>query len=344
MPSSNADLSVAVACSAVSTGVRGASDGQVRPREGASERWWWELVRCPQCGMDPDPGTGPGGACAGCGMPFSVDRNVARFPSEAPEASSPRAGKTFRDYLSIARYRLDPFASPYSPLTWLSRWRIEQYYRRSLEGRELAEAWAAHHLEGVALPATATALDHGCGRGRVSAFLHRLGHRVVGQDVVGHPWWDRLPEVGFAVVPGRMPYLPWRAGSFDLVLNSMVIGHLSAEQLRRQAEGVFEILKPGGTWVIYEANSTGIGVHVNRQYYGRLHSLDDVLRLAAEIGWVESRVTFHHLRSPVFPRAISYLTTHLSPRGFDISPASSPLEAVVPPRRRAMWLLRLRRP
>ena len=308
-----------------------------------SRPWWWERLRCPACGEDLDV-SDTNGACATCGEPCPRHENVIQWGDVEDAPAPSRHRKGLAKYWATARYRLDPLASPYSPLTWLSRWRVEAYYRRALHDPALARRWAARYLDGIALPASAAVLDHGCGRGRFAAFLSSLGHRVVGQDVLAHPWWRELPTAGFAVVPPERTRLPWRLQSFDLVLDWGVIGHFPEEALSEHAAEVFAALKPGGSWVVYEANATGMGVHLNRRHYGRLHSVERVQLLATGAGFQVSRTFFEGVQSPVFPRAYSYAATHLSPRGFELGTGGSLLDRVVPPARRALWMMHLRRP
>ena len=305
---------------------------------------WTALLACPRC----DAGIGEivdKGCCPGCGQSFSVEGNVVRWPEPTPAPpQTSTAPRGLRDYVRSARYRLDPFASPYSPLAALTRRRTERYYQRTLADDRLARTWASHYLGGLALDPGAMVLDHGCGRGRVCAFLARLGHHVVGQDVAVQPWWHRLGDVGFAVLPPGGGALPWRWGSFDLVINSMVIGHLSPDALARHAADVHRRLKPGGVWLIAEANSLGFGTGMTRRYYGRLHALADVRRIASDTGYTEVDRWFEGVRSPVASQLVSYLRAHLSVHGFDVGDHGSWLERRLPPERRAMWVLRVRRP
>ena len=314
-------------------GVRG--PGVVATRE------WTSLLACPRC-RTPLADAAAARGCAHCGLGFSLEDNVVRWAAPPVASTPPRRG--VGDYGRSIRYRLDPFASPYSPFAALTHRRTEGYYRRALIDDRPARAWAAHYLRSIDLPERAVVLDHGCGRGRVCAFLARLGHRVVGQDVASHPWWRRLGDVGFAVVPGDDVALPWRDGSLDLVVNSMVIGHLPPADLARHAREVYRCLKPRGSWVIAEANSLGFGTGLTRRFYGRLHALADVRRVARDAGHAEVDQWFEGVRSPVAPRLVAFLRAQLSWKGYDIVDHGSWLERVLPPVRRAMWVLVLRRP
>jgi SAM-dependent methyltransferase len=302
---------------------------------------WTRLLACPGCRESLGDAL-PSGRCPRCARRLEREDNVVRW-GEPPAVARPRHRRA-RDYLRSATYRLDPVASPYSPLALLTRHRTERYYERALTDDHLARAWAARYLHGLALGPDAWVLDHGCGRGRVCAFLSRLGHRVVGQDVVAHAWWRRLGDVGFAVAPADAPTLPWIDRAFELVVDSGVIGHLPQDVLARHAVEVHRRLRPGGTWLVIEANSLGFGTRLTRRYYGRLHALADVRAMARAVGYEEAGQWFEGIRSPVAPRLVAFLRAHLSWKGFDIADHGSWLERRVPAERRSAWVLRLRRP
>jgi SAM-dependent methyltransferase len=302
--------------------------------------WWTPLLACPRC-RSPLQEHVVDGRCGSCGLPFSSNGNVLVWPNGTAEPGI--RSRSLADYWRVLRYRLDPLASPYSPLTWWNQHCVEAYYRRALHEPRLARAWAGRFLGGLDLPQPATVLDHGCGRGRACAFLGLLGHNAAGQDVLANPWWQKVPAV-FAVVPASCEGLPWEDGSFDAVVNSLVIGHMSPARLVRHIEGVGRVLKKGGYWLVLEANSRGPGSHVTRRYYGRLHTLEDVERMGRELGFEVHDCTFEGVRSPVFPRLVSYLRAHLRLQDFDLSDQGSWLEKRVRPERRARWLLRMRRP
>ncbi|MFM9378550.1 class I SAM-dependent methyltransferase [Gordonia sp. VNK21] len=61
-----------------------------------------------------------------------------------------------------------------------SQWYIERFRQMAAEGADLAGE--ARMIDAMS-PRGAHILDAGCGPGRVGAFLHEAGHRVVGVDV-----------------------------------------------------------------------------------------------------------------------------------------------------------------
>ena len=96
---------------------------------------------------------------------------------------------------------------------------------------------------------TALALDAGCGSGRVFRYELAPGCRVVGVDI-GAELRDN-PNVGDRV-RGDVVRLPFADASFDAVLASHVMEHLS--QAERAMAEVARVLKPGGRFLLLTPN------------------------------------------------------------------------------------------
>ena len=241
------------------------------------------------------------------------------------------------------RQQVSPLGSRLSPLRYFSDWRVEQYYRRTLRDRAVADTWARHYLSGLDLDARAPVLDHGCGRGRNTALLAQLGFEVAAQDVVAHPWWQAVRECQFQQVPASAPRLPWTNESFGLVLDVQVIHDLEDRRLADLVDEVGRVLVPGGYWVLLEANAAGYGAWMPRRYWGRLHTLDRVRELTAQAGFRECDCRYEGVYAPVLPSAINFLRKQAWPGTFSVDDFGSPLETMIPDDRRAFWVLRLRK-
>src|SRR5512134_2295305 len=98
------------------TGVHATAQGRVE---------WTHLLACPRC-QEPLAGALPENRCARCGERFAREGNVVRWGERVTMAPLRRRG--VRDYIRSATYRLDPLASPYSPLATLTARRTEHYY------------------------------------------------------------------------------------------------------------------------------------------------------------------------------------------------------------------------
>lgn len=259
--------------------------------------------------------------------------------------SSATAKSSSRDSLltSIAR-QLNPTASRLSPLRYLGDRRVETYYQLTVNDRGLAESWSAQYFNGLSIAAGATVLDFGCGRGRHVGLLTQLGFTVGAQDVKPHSWWRQFHRSAFQVVPPVAPRLPWADSTFDAVLDVTVIHHLTSVQLRQLAAEVFRVLAPGGYWILVEANEQSWGAAAPRRHYGSLHSLESVQALAREHKFDEIDHRFDGFYAPVAPTLINFFRKQAWPGPFTIDDFGSRLASKLPPRRRALWQLRLQKP
>ena len=294
-----------------------------------SGEWWWALVRCPGCGDEP----GDGGRCVSCGQSYRRRGNVVSWPSAPGEAPT------------LGRWRalVDPLRTPLLPFRYLTAVRTERYYQRTITDRALAERWAAHYLRDLPVPPQAIVLDFGCGRGRNVGLMTQLGHRVAGHDLRPHPWWNRLGGSGFQT-SGDAEHLPWARAAFDLVVEVGVLHYLPAPVAARHVREIAGLIKPGGSWVLLEANAAGSGARAVRDQIGRLHDLETVRHWIADSGLREVDVTFEGYYAPMLPGLINYLRKQLSPRPLDIPDYDSLLARRTAPERRGFWRLRLQKP
>ena len=131
-------------------------------------RWWLELVACPCCGAEARDLRRTSevitGCCRVCGRRYSVNGHILSWQGD-DEVGEP--SKVARPGLwEKLRNSLNPLNNPLLPMRHLSRWRVEQYYRRTLTDVELARSFARNFLGGLNLPSESRVLDFGCGRGR----------------------------------------------------------------------------------------------------------------------------------------------------------------------------------
>lgn len=308
--------------------------------------WWFDLVSCPVCGEGNlfnrlDNNITENGHCIQCDRPWIRNKQILQWPKQVIEKNKKRDGFF---YLNAIKFYIDPLASPFSPLSVMTKIRGESYYNRTINDKELAKTWYKHYLRGIELPKETIVLDHGCGRGRNVALLNQLGFNVVGQEISVNPWWENLLNNGFQVVEPNFSRLPWRECVFDILLNVMVLHHFTKEQLKEHVREVMRVLRPGGYWLILEANSTSYGAHAPRKHYGRLHSLHSVRSLAKDAGFMEVNYWYEGFYSPIFPRLFNFIRKQCSPRPLDIYDYNSWIEKYIPPDRRGLWFLRLQRP
>ena len=303
-----------------------------------NEPWWTSLVRCPLCRHRILCQSQKGQlSCVECDQKFRTDGNVITWICDTipPASNSTRRGR-------FARLLFDPLATPLLPFRYLTRFRLEKFYNRTLSDRTLAEKWASHYLSGIELSSDSTVLDFGCGRGRNIGLLTQIGCRVVGQDIAANPWWQRLPRSGFQILSNTMQ-LPWANAAFSMVLDTMVIHYLSPAQLNEHINEVARVLRPGGVWLLLEANKRAAGAAVFQRDLKNLHEVGFVQQICHGAGLDTIDLTYEGFYAPIFPQMVNFLRKQCSPRPLDLSDFDSSLGARLSPERRGLWLLRLRK-
>ena len=271
---------------------------------------------CPICGYEPTNG---GNHCQQCGTECKHAEHrifvTSQTPIEVDTPKLPRWRKLLQPhrYFALAKYLMHPIGGLLSPIRTITRKRTDKYYARSLHDIELAREFYNFYFCDLTIPDQAKVLDHGCGRGRNTALLTRLGFHVSSIDVYLDPWWSNLREADFTVVPIDKKYLPYKKDSFDLVLDWGVLGHLDSHALKHHAHEVYRVLRPGGYWATLEAHAEGFGVEVNRRHYGRLHSIDTMHNVAFEAGFKLIRQTNIGFYAPIFPIFVNALRINLNP-------------------------------
>jgi SAM-dependent methyltransferase len=305
----------------------------------SSIKWWMELVRCPWCGENPFRDDSPEKVqCKSCDRPFEWKDNELEW---LPKMKKTKRYDAPKGKMALIKRALNPLSNPLLPMRYWSKFRTEQYYQRTLNDKSLAKEWADHYLSGLDFPKDAAVLDHSCGRGRNIGLLNQLGYQVAGQDMTSNLWWKNLSSSGFQIVPPNSERLPWKSSSFDLVNNTMVIRYLPQESMKSFVQEIWRVLKPGGYWLILETNNQG---------YGRAHtqlkstlSLDFMRSQVAQNGFKELDTSWEGFYAPFWPFFINYLRKQCGPWPMDISDYSSWIAKQIPPEKRGLWLLRLRR-
>jgi SAM-dependent methyltransferase len=263
-----------------------------------------------------------------------VSGNVIDWTPDAAPLAAPRAKW---------KALVDPWRTPLLPFRYITSMRLEGYYSRTIVDRELALKWSRHYLANLELPASATILDFGCGRGRTVGLLSQLGHRVVGQELRPHRWWSKLRDCGFQTGMD-LQRLPWPDGAFDAVVEVEILHYLAPSQAAAHAREIHRVLRVGGYWLLVEANAAGAGsAHIAKQV-GALHALADVRTWAAAAGLDEVDVAYEGYYAPRFATAVNFARKQLSFANFDLADFDSSLAQRLAPEQRGLWRLRLRKP
>lgn len=189
---------------------------------------WRELLCCPVClgGLSPDAG-GAGFACPRCGLDFPCQRNV---PVMMPAAHRSRGIKESTELAA----QLDEHLRTYEDLST----------NETVKGR-VAGVLAAH---GIGAGPGSRILEIGCGP---FESLHDVpGEVKVGVDLLATSYLERLPfrRARSNVVEAFAEVLPFRDGSFDVVVSRNSLDHLNDPELALQE--IRRVLDRAGTCVV----------------------------------------------------------------------------------------------
>lgn len=299
------------------------------------------IDRCPACGA-PVKAEGAG-ACAACGQPFTQREGMVSFHW------SQSRGETV-DRWSTAwwgrtlRHMLDPIGSPFSPVAWATRYKVNAYYERCHSHPETARRFHDSFFGQLALPHTPDTLDCGCGAGRHTAMLRQLGHNVTGQDIIESANWARIPGARFVVAPPHAQHLPYPDASFDLVLVIEMLNHLPPERLAALAGDVARVLRPGGFWCILEGHSGGYDMSFVRNWCGRLYAVEDYDAAARNAGLALHQSRYVGFNAPVLARYVNAVRVILNPFATLDDPELTGLcGRLIPERRRPLYMAAYRK-
>lgn len=133
--------------------------------------------------------------------------------------------------------------------SWDERWKSGEGRDEWLNPDPIVLQWAKARREAGA----STALDLGCGIGRHSLALARLGYVTTAFDasLAGLDYARQAAEEdGLAIIfeRGEMTTLPFPDASFDFVLALNVIYHGDADVVRQTLAEIRRVLKPDGVY------------------------------------------------------------------------------------------------
>lgn len=307
---------------------------------------WLDIVTCPFCGSKivADKSNDVERQCDGCHQFRTLHKNVIQW-EKGPPLKNHQETRSIQNYLHWKYFKaiFDPYINPISPLAILQKIRYEHFYRRTLSDKALATKWVSHYLKDLSLKSSATILDFGCGRGRTTALLSQFGYNVAGQDIYYNAWWHMMPDSCFQVVASGAPLLPWRSGSFDCIVSIMVVHYMTFNEVKQLIKNMFSVLKPGGYWVLLEGNSEGFGAKTIRKNCGHLHTLDQVEMEMLNAGFAKISQSFEGFYSPIFLKVVNYLRHIVFSWDFDVTDYKSIFYHFFPPKKRGLWLLKLKK-
>jgi len=228
------------------------------------------LIRCPECHSTKLQATEEGLTCPECNLFYPVENGVPAMIAANKTVSSQSDihtafGSTF-DYLD--HYRRDALEYDYFQ---------EQHGATRHSERRLRE------LISRKIPETrGLILDVGCGSAWVAKTFCPKGYKVVSFDISEKNTQEalkRYPSDNHAAVAGNVFSLPFLKGSFDYIIASEIIEHVT--EPATFIKNLFDILKPGGILAVStpykEKIEYSLCIHCNRPtpHSAHLHSFDE---------------------------------------------------------------------
>ncbi len=303
--------------------------------------YWQNLIACPHCGnenVEIEEPTADHGQCHACDCRWNQSANHFSWDDTKKISIN-----KFHVLLKKIKNQFNLTSSWLLPFRHLSHVREKKYYQRTIDDKNLAVKWAKQYLKNIYLKPDELVLDHGCGRGRISALCAQLNLQVLGQDIQKNAWWEKIQRVNFQVVPARFTKFPWKNELFSLVLSFEMIHYVDETFLTSLIQEYFRVLKPGGFCIILAANHQSYSSDMFIKQMNHLHPLDKVQTLVRNAGFQTMSLTYEGFYAPFCPLFINFLRKQFSPN-FDISDFGSYLETCITPTRRARWLMTLQKP
>ncbi|SEP10498.1 Methyltransferase domain-containing protein [Halorientalis persicus] len=111
-------------------------------------------------------------------------------------------------------------------------------------------------VDEIPLDSTASVIDIGSGSGRNTTFLSTRFEDVMAIDITEPPLMEEtIEKTDASFAEAALPYLPFKSGTFDLVVCSEVIEHIPERSLQLAAiEEITRLLTSGGWLVISTPN------------------------------------------------------------------------------------------
>jgi len=137
------------------------------------------------------------------------------------------------------------------PVTPREKWDTKEQYLEYL--RHLT----AYLMLAEPLVGNSTVLDIGCGAGYGDDYLSKSAFRIVAMDIsregVSH-YWDEYKKNNLDFVLGNGTSLPFKAGSFSVVISFQMIEHIETKFVLGYLAEIRRVLKKGGIFVCSTPN------------------------------------------------------------------------------------------
>jgi len=131
-----------------------------------------------------------------------------------------------------------------------------------------------------------TALEIGCGVGRISEFLADDFNNVYGVDISGHMIEQakkRLPEEKFHFLEGDGMSLPIKSESIDFIMSHAVFQHMpSRKVIESNFKEAFRVLKSGG---LFKVQLRATETSKKNWFYGASYNQKEAEKMCLKVGF-----------------------------------------------------------
>ena len=260
-----------------------------------------DMITCPACQYDKLMVTSDNIQCEECFRNYSIENGVPVLLSENKEIS--KKSEIHRAMGSEFNY-------------------IEHYHRDAIHYDYFQESSGAvkHHerrlreyIVSQVRKEKGIILDVGCGNAWVARTFCPAGYPVISFDLAIKNTSEaimRYPFENHAAVTGDVFSLPFRPGSFDIIIASEIIEHVTEPALF--VVHLFRLLKPGGTLIIStpykEKIEYSLCIHCNQPTpkSAHLHSFDENSLLSYFEGLEVTETRYYRFAN----KALIHLRTH----------------------------------
>ena len=189
---------------------------------------------------------------------------------------------------------------------YAAMYQVEDWHWWYVGMRRVADALLRERFNGRA--GRLEILDAGCGTGGNAAHLRAYG-RVTGVDVAGDALCLARRREGLALAHGSVEHLPFRDGSFDLVVSNDVLCHLQVAEDAVAAAEFARVLRPGGVLYLQLPAFEQLRSHHDAAVHtGHRYTKNELRRLLAGAGLRVRRLTYAN--ALLFPAAAVWRVAH----------------------------------
>ena len=279
--------------------------------------------------------------CNDCDHMYITDGNEINFTktkkqTESPENSKKRNIKTIYNYI---KNNLNPILSPLSPLTVITKHRVNNYYKDILLNKDRARKFFHHYLNKAKLKPGDVVFEFGCGKGRIAAVLSLLEFKVIGCDIYNDNYRKKIENSLFYVKNSETLGIYLKANSCKMVVDFMTLNYISADKVPEYFNALLNVLDKDGYLLLLSANPESYGSHIFHKYQPNVYNKNFITDILIKQRFNIIETKFEGFYSPFFPILINWFRKNLQFQ-FELFDYNSKLATLISPIKRGhFWIL-----